>query len=121
MKTLAIVLSLVIAGCATSGANYRPLIDSKGINGARYESDLSECQQYATRVSGAAENAAAGAVVGGLFGALIASVAGKGYDRGATTRVGAVTGAASGAASGEQDQRNVIRNCLAGRGYRVLQ
>jgi hypothetical protein len=32
-----------------------------------------------------------------------------------------VTGAAGAAGQGENNQRNVIRRCLSGRGYKVLQ
>ena len=116
-----VVLALSLSGCATSGANYRPLIDAKSVDMNRFETDLGECRQYALQVAGAGEKAAGGAIAGALFGALLAAAAGGGYDRGASARVGLLTGAVSGGASGEQDQRTVIKNCLGGRGYRVLQ
>ena len=34
--------------------------------------------------------------------------------------VGAVSGGAKGASQGEQDEVRVVKNCLRGRGYRVL-
>lgn len=111
---------LIMSACANTGAQYRPLIDERGVDLGRYNSDLSDCQVYAHRVAGAGQQAAVGAVAGALFGAVIAAAAGSGYNSGATTRVGAVTGAVAGAGSGETDQRNVIRNCMSGRGYRVL-
>lgn len=103
------------------GSHYRPMIDAKGVDMNRYESDLSECRQYAVQVSGAAEQAAMGAAAGAIFGALLATAAGSRYDAHATARVGALTGAVTGAASGDMDQRSVIVRCLSGRGYRVLQ
>ena len=121
LLVLAIAISMV--GCANTGANYRPLIDTRGgaVDLNRYEMDLRECQQYATQVAGAADKAVAGAAIGAIFGAVLAAAAGSNYDRGATARVGAVTGMASGAVQGETDQRTVIQRCLAGRGYSVLQ
>lgn len=119
-----LVLTLLFqVGCANTGANYRPMIDTRGgsVSASGYEADLRDCQQYAAQVGGAADRAAAGAVVGALFGAVLAAAAGSRYDRVATARAGAVTGAAGGAAQGEQDQRSIIRRCLAGRGYSVLQ
>ncbi len=120
---ITLTVTFFLAACANTGANYRPLIDTQ--NGAvdmnKYESDLQQCQQYAGQVAGAATQAAAGAVIGAVFGAILASAAGRGYDRGATTRAAAVTGAAGGAAQGETDQRDIIRRCLGGRGYVVLQ
>ena len=122
-KALTISILLAQVGCANTGANYRPLIDTRGgtVDATRYESDLRECQQYAAQTAGAGEKAAIGAAAGAIFGAVLAAAAGGGYDRSATARVGAVTGAVGGAAQGENDQRSIIRRCLGGRGYSVLQ
>lgn len=123
-RTLVAVLAVaIVAGCAHTGANYRPIIDTRGgsVDLNRYEADLRECQQYAAQTAGAAESAAVGAAAGAILGAVLAAAAGRSYDRAATARVGAVSGAVAGAGSGETDQRNIIRRCLAGRGYSVLQ
>lgn len=110
-----------VGGCATGGANYRPVVDNKGVDLNRYEVDLRECQTYATQTAGAGESAAAGAAAGAVLGAVLAAAAGRGYSRSSTARVGAVTGAVGAGAEGENNQRNIIRRCLAGRGYKVLQ
>ncbi len=117
------VLIALIPGCATTntGANYRPIIDSKGVDFNKFEVDLKECQAYATQTADAAQSAAAGAVAGALLGAAIAAAAGSRYDRYSTARVGAVTGAVGAGAEGETNQRNIIRRCLGGRGYKILQ
>ena len=111
-------LTLFIAACANTGANYRPIIDSKNINLSRYEADLQECQKYAEQKGGAAEKATIGAGAGAVLGGVLASV-GNG-DKGASSRIGGVMGAVSGLTSGEQGQRSVIKRCLIGRGYKVL-
>ena len=108
-------------GCATTGANYRPIVDNKGVDLNRYESDLHDCQGYATQTASAGESAAAGAAAGAVFGAVLAAAAGSRYSRSSSAGVGAVSGAAGAAAQGETNQRNIIRSCLAGRGYKVLQ
>lgn len=111
-----------MSGCATTtGANYRPIVDNKGVDMNRYESDLRECQSYATQTASAAESAAAGAVAGALLGAVLASAAGSRYSRTSTARVGAVSGAVGAGVEGEKNQRNIINRCLSGRGYKVLQ
>ena len=123
-RTIVAVLAAVLAaGCASTGVNYRPIIDTRGgaVDMNRYETDLRECQQYAAQTAGAAETAAVGAAAGAILGAILAAAAGRSYDRYATARVGAVSGAVAGAGAGETDQRNIIRRCLAGRGYSVLQ
>ena len=124
MKKLCLgALCLALASCATtrSGENYRPIIDTKNVDPQALEVDQRECQAYAARVAGAAEQAAAGAVAGALFGTLIAAAAGGRYSRNQHAAVGAVSGAAAGAVDGERSQRDIIRNCMTGRGYRVLQ
>jgi hypothetical protein len=120
MKRPMIVLTcLSLAACA--GPNYRPLIDSRGVDMNRYEADLRDCQQYAAQTAGAAQHAAAGALIGALLGAALATAAGSRYDARASARVGAVAGGVSGGAQGEMSQRDISRRCLAGRGYSVLQ
>lgn len=115
------LLVSMITGCANTGANYRPVVDTKGVDLNRYEADLGECQQYANQTAGAGQSAAAGAAAGAIFGAVLAAAAGGGASRKSTAGVGAVTGAAGAAGQGENNQRNVIRRCLSGRGYKVLQ
>lgn len=119
--SLSAFMILSIGGCAHTGANYRPIVDNKGVDLNRYESDLRECQAYATQTAGAGESAAAGAAAGAILGAVLAAAAGRGYSRSSTAGVGAVSGAVGAGVEGERNQRNIINRCLAGRGYRVLQ
>jgi outer membrane lipoprotein SlyB len=72
---------LLLGACA--GADVRPIVDMKGVNEARYENDLAECQNYAK---------GAGAVIGG----------------------------AGGAYKGNESQEAIVKKCLVGRGYKVL-
>ncbi len=119
---LSAFVAVSLGGCAaTTGANYRPVVDNKGVDLNKYEVDLRECQNYATQTAGAGESAAAGAAAGAVLGAVLAAAAGKNHSRSSNARVGAVTGAVGAGAEGETNQRNIIRRCLAGRGYRVLQ
>ena len=63
--------AVLLTACA--GAEVRPIVDMNGVNEARYEKDLAECQEYVKEASGmggtAAEGAGAGAVIGGGGGA----------------------------------------------------
>ena len=114
MKTISIVLIVLLSGCAS----YRPIVDSRGVNNAAYESDLRECQAYADQVSPGGHTAI-GAIIGGGLSLALAIIGGG--DRGASAGMGAVLGGAAGAGGGAEAQVNVIRNCMNGRGYRVLQ
>jgi hypothetical protein len=120
--TLAAGSLVLLAACAQS---YQPIIDTKGVDQAKYQQDLYECRQYAEQVSPAGETAK-GALIGAALGAAagaatgaIAGNAGTGAAIGAAG--GGIVGGGAGAYSGVSDQKEVIRRCLAGRGYSVLQ
>jgi hypothetical protein len=116
---LSALVVIIAVGCA--GADVRPIVDMKGVNEAAYEKDLQECQAYAKEQSGMGGTAAKGAGAGAVVGSLLGLVTG-----GNTTGIvqaagaGAVIGGAGGAFSGNQAQEAVVKRCLGGRGYKVL-
>lgn len=115
MKSYLLLLALLLTGCAS----HKIIIDKEGVDMSKYEQDLATCREYADEVSTgeqAGRSAVGGAVVGGAVGAIL------GGRRGAETLggVGAVTGAARGGAQAEREKDQVVKNCLRGRGYRVL-
>jgi hypothetical protein len=115
-RITSIIALLALAACTTTD---EIIIDEKGVNMGAYQTDLAECQQYAGGVqteAKAAKGAASGAVVGGLVGAITGG--GSGAAKGAG--VGAVGGGARGINEGEQSEVQVVKNCLRGRGYKVL-
>ena len=122
-KSAVFVMSLAIAltGCATTGtgSNFRPLVDNKGVDLNRYEADLQECQAYAKSTPNAGKSGVGGAAVGAALGLALALIGGD--QKLASAGAGAVVGGALGASAGETSQRDIIRNCLKGRGYKVLQ
>ncbi|HLQ86436.1 MAG TPA: hypothetical protein VK110_09825 [Salinisphaeraceae bacterium] len=112
----ALVLAFVLAGCASSK---RVVVDPQGVNQAQYEHDLAECRAITGQVStgrDTAEGAVGGAVYGGLIGAIFGGS--RGAARGAGT--GAVVGGGSKAQQAEKEKSRVVKNCMRGRGYRVL-
>lgn len=122
-KTVAALMTLAVAGCASG---YRPVIDpqtSKAPPGY-YEHDVAYCQNLADQVptgNEMASNALGGAALGAIAGGIIGSFSGdfgKGLAAGAG--IGGATGAARGGVSAEAEKRRVIDNCMRGRGYSVL-
>ena len=106
----------VMTGCTTTD---EIIIDRKGVDASSYENDLAECRSYASGVKTGektAKGAASGAVVGGLIGGITGG--GSGAAQGAG--IGAVGGGARGASEGEETEVQVVKRCLSGRGYRVL-
>jgi hypothetical protein len=120
-KLFILSLLVVMAAVGCAGADVRPIVDMKGVNQASYDKDLQECQDYAKEQSGmgstAAKGAGAGVVVGGLLG-LVTGGNASGIAQAAGA--GAVIGGAGGAFSGNQAQEGVVKRCLSGRGYKVL-
>ncbi|MBU2972005.1 glycine zipper family protein [Pseudoalteromonas sp. C2R02] len=115
IKAILITLSIFIIGCA----DRTPIVDTKGIDIAVYEKDLSECQTYANQVS-TGESAAKHGTVGAVTGAVLGAIIGNSTTAGQGAGVGAVTGSVKGGQRAEHKKEHVIRNCLRGRGYRVL-
>lgn len=113
-------LSALACGCVLAGCVQQEIIiDTKGVDMAKYETDLADCEAFADRVDPgkrAVRRGAAGAVVGAVVGAAVG-------DGRTAERIGGAlgtTGAARGAREGERERTRVMRKCMAGRGYRVL-
>jgi hypothetical protein len=107
---------LIVAGLAACAANPRPIVDTRGVDMVRYQQDLAECEAYREQVpagQGVAKGAVAGAAVGAAVGA-IGGNAGKG------AAYGAVGGSAKSAQLADREKQQVAKNCMRGRGYKVL-
>ncbi|MCO1336852.1 glycine zipper family protein [Microbulbifer sp. OS29] len=123
--TAGMVMALLY-GCATQPEQVPGaggiVIDTWGVNMNQYQADLAECKgiaysTYSDQGRRGAVGAAGGAVVGGALGAIVgdssrAAVAGAG--------AGALVGGLSGTGSAGAEATYIIKNCLRGRGYRVL-
>jgi hypothetical protein len=103
-----------IAGCAN-----KPIIDTKGVNMAKYEQDLAECEAYADQVD-ITRKAAGGAVVGAAVGAVVGAAVGNHETAQKAAGALGTTGAAKGAGRGVAEKDRVVKNCLRNRGYAVL-
>ena len=118
---LLLVLSFWVIGCASNSPFVdEPIIDRKGVDMSRYYVDKAECEAYADEVRTGekiARGTVGGAVVGGAIGAIIDREPNS-AERGAG--VGAVTGGVRGAQEGVRETERVVKQCLRGRGYKVL-
>lgn len=106
----------LLAGITGCSAHPDPIIDQRGVNMQMYGADLEECESYAEPISvgkGAAKGAAGGAAVGAATGVIGGDIySGAGY--------GAIYGATRYGNDADREKRTVVKRCLAGRGYRVL-
>lgn len=115
-RNLIIASVFAVAACTTTD---EIIIDEKNVDMNVYRQDLAECRAYASQVKTGektAKGAVSGAVVGGLTGAIFGGSSGAATGAG----VGAVGGGVKGADEGEQTEVQVVKRCLAGRGYHLL-
>jgi outer membrane lipoprotein SlyB len=113
MKTILFMVTVWVAGCA---AHPGPIVDMKGVNVAQYEEDLAQCESYGDEVKieqGVAKGAATGAVIGGVVGAI-------GGNAGRSAGYGAAAGGTKSGVRNQREKEQVVKRCMGGRGYRVL-
>jgi outer membrane lipoprotein SlyB len=121
----ALLLSLALAACAPV-SDYRPTVDLAGIDPARFEDDLHDCQKVAARDRYGP--VLAGVVIGASIGVGLGSIAG-GYagNIGLGQSYGAIIGSVIGAAAGDAMTRGEpppseaqqVETCLRNNGYGV--
>lgn len=105
--------SCILAACAGTP---RPIIDTKGVDMDQYQVDLAECEVYADEVDvagGMTRSAALGAVLGAAMGAITG-------DLGPAAGLGAISGGAGAGLDETRVRHSVVKECVGGRGYRVL-
>ena len=126
MKTIAIILisSAMLSGCAADMFAMRPVsslavVDMQGVDQAKYAQDMRDCEEYASRVDvqGSTANAAA---LGGLFGAVLGGMAGNSSTAGWVGLLAAGESAGQANQKGMGEVKTILKTCLTGRGYRVL-
>jgi outer membrane lipoprotein SlyB len=112
---LALCISFAIAGCA-----YRPVVDPARSDMAKYETDLVDCRKVSEQASGAGTGALVGAGAGYAVGQVVARTTGRARVANEAGRGAAVLGAAGGGGAGARNKRQVVKNCMTGRGHAVL-
>ena len=94
-------------------------MDTKGVNMTQYELDLKECSTFAEDIS-TGKSIAKGAVTGAAVGAVIEAITDDERSWGDTFEVSAVTGGAQSGIRATRQKEQIVRRCLRGRGYKVL-
>ncbi len=114
--TLSAAGLVMVAACADSGANYRPILD--GPPTAAYQADLAACQTLARNQKQFDQDTMAATVLGAGVGAALGEA-----DTG-DAMGGAVAGALAGGISSAVDvgerREAIVVECLRGRGHRVV-
>ncbi len=112
-----LLLVTLLGGLAACASAPRPIVDTQGADMSSYYADLGDCERYADEVrmergvaKGAAAGGAVGAAAGAILGESVLEYAG----------VGAVAGGAQSAILADQEKSEIVKRCMSGRGYKVL-
>ena len=109
------LLAVLVGGCA---AHPDPIIDTKGVDPQRLAQDWEECEAYTEEIVMAA-GVGKGAAVGAAVGAATGAVSDR-RDVGEAAGIGAIYGGTRSGLDADREKQKVFKNCMRGRGYRVL-
>ncbi len=113
---------VMISACATnSGANYEPIVD--GAKTASYATDLSQCQTLAEERSYLNDDTQQNMMIGAALGAVVGLADGdvsdtEGAIGGAVA--GAIGGTIEGSVEARGERKQIVVECMAGRGHQVV-
>ena len=123
MKKLFLYLNLFfVIGCAQTDLSDRndiAIIDTRGVDESVFKKDYSECSDFAKNIDLTERTLKQGAVAGATGAAVGAIIGGEE----AAKKIGgsaAVLNAVEANLDGRKEQAKIIKNCLRGRGYKVL-
>jgi len=122
IKIYSTLLVFLTASCATTGdglPSTRVITDTQGVDIQKYNQDLYDCRQYAAQVN-VGGDALAGLIAGAIVGAAVGAAIGNSDTAERGAGLGAVSGVTEGASEALSEQDVVIKKCLLGRGYKVL-
>ena len=111
---VALMGCVVIAGCADQPEEF--IVD--GPRNAAFNRDLAECKQLSLQKEKGNSGAIGGAVIGGLIGGVDSSEPLEGAIAGAV--VGGLLGSAEDLADLDDAQRDIVFNCMRGRGHKIV-
>ena len=111
----AILTALALVGCA---AHPDPIIDTKGVDPEQLAEDWEECEAYTEEIEIAA-GVGKGAALGGAVGAATGAVSNR-REVDEAAGLGAIYGGTRSGLDADREKQKVFKNCMRGRGYRVL-
>lgn len=112
---------ILLGACSDSGANYTPILD--GAPNAAFHSDLAACQTLARNQKQFDQETMGAAALGAGLGAALGAADDEMSDAEGIAGgliVGGLVGAAAGAVEAQERREDIVRDCLRGRGHRVV-
>jgi len=116
-----IIMSFLTISCVSNNSSSilsmnKPIIDTKGVDMTLYETDLEECKAYSNDIS-TVKSIAKGSAAGAAVGVVIEAISNKRKD---AIEIGAVSGGTQSGLRATREKEQILKRCLKGRGYKVL-
>jgi|TARA_B100001093_G_scaffold94498_2_gene86664 hypothetical protein len=95
------------------------IVDTADVDLNKYYADLAECKAFAKKVD-VRDQTTRGVVGGVIVGSVVGAIIGNSDDAKRGGGAAGVLGGIEANAEARKEQNKVMRNCLVGRGYSVL-
>ena len=91
----------------------------KGVDQEQFVQDWNECEAYSEEVQ-MSKGVAKGAGLGAVLGAAAGAIGGNSRDVAEGAAYGGLMGGTDSGLQADREKQWVFKNCMSGRGYRVL-
>ncbi len=113
-----LVFTTLLTGCANTAADYEPIVD--GPKDALFYDDLAACKNLAEQRDYLNDDTKSEALLGAGLGAVVGAIGGDTGDIVGGTLVGGALSAGGGAWEVRGERKNIVIECMSGRGHRVV-
>ena len=118
------LLIISISGCVANSSSSifessKPIIDTKGVDMSQYSTDLEECSNFSLDFY-TGKFISKGDEYGSAVVAVIYAISDDVRGRRDAIEVGAVSGGAKSGIRAVREKEQILKRCLRGRGYKVL-
>jgi len=116
--TAAFTFTALLTGCGSTASAYQPLVD--GPKDEHYSQDLAACAELAEKRSYLNDDVKSEALLGAGVGAVVGALEDGGSGALAGAVVGSATGAGGRAWETREERKQIVVECMRGRGHKVV-
>lgn len=112
--TLLLPVMISLSACGATAAKYRPIVDNPNMN---YTADLTDCQSLAETRSYMNDDVKTAALAGALLGGFLGA---EDLENGlASAALGGIIGGGTAAWDMRDERKQIVKQCLRGRGHLI--
>ena len=113
-----LIMTIFLSGCANTAADYEPIVD--GPKDARFYDDLADCKNLAEQRKYLNDDTKSEALLGAGIGAVVGAIGGDTGDIVGGALAGGALSAGGRAWDTRDERKNIVLECMSGRGHRVV-